>query len=124
MADGTRLKKVKLRGLESYGMMMSERELGISPDHEGIVLLDDTYGVGRPVEEYFPVSETVLEIDVMPNRPDLWGMIGISRELAAILQTGFSIPQPSFETDGEPTSEYGLRVEAEDRSEERRVGKE
>jgi phenylalanyl-tRNA synthetase beta chain len=114
MADGTRLEKANLRGLESYGMMMSERELGISPDHEGIVLLDDTYAVGRPVEEYFPVNETVLEIDVMPNRPDLWGMIGISRELAAILRTGFSIPQPSFEMDGEPTSEYGLRVEAED----------
>ncbi|MDQ3795395.1 MAG: phenylalanine--tRNA ligase subunit beta, partial [Actinomycetota bacterium] len=61
MADGTRLKKVRLRGLESYGMMMSERELGVSPDHEGILLLDDSYAVGRPVEEYFPVSETVLE---------------------------------------------------------------
>jgi phenylalanyl-tRNA synthetase beta chain len=114
MADGTKLKKAKLRGLESYGMMMSERELGISPDHEGILLLDGSYEVGRPVEEYFPVSETVLEIEVMPNRPDLWGMIGISRELAAILRTGFSIPQPSFEADGEPTEAYGLRVEAED----------
>jgi phenylalanyl-tRNA synthetase beta chain len=114
MADGTRLKKVRLRGLESYGMMMSERELGVSPDHEGILLLDDSYAVGRPVDEYFPVSETVLEIDVMPNRPDLWGMIGISRELAAILRSGFSIPQTFFETDGEPTEVYGLRVEAED----------
>ncbi len=114
MADGTRLKKVKLRGLESYGMMMSERELGISPDHEGILLLDDSYVVGRPVEEYFPVSEIVLEIDIMPNRPDLWGMIGISRELAAILRTGFSIPQAAFETEGESTEAYGLRVEAED----------
>jgi phenylalanyl-tRNA synthetase beta chain len=94
MADGTRLKKAKLRGLESYGMMMSERELGISPDHEGILLLDDSYEVGRSVPKYFPVSETVLEIDVMPNRPDLWGMIGISRELAAILQTDFNVLQP------------------------------
>ena len=114
MADGTKLRKVRLRGIKSYGMMMSERELGISPDHEGILLLDDSYAVGHPVEEYFPVSETVLEIDVMPNRPDLWGMIGISRELAAILQTNFSIPQPSFETDGEPSEAYGLRVEAGD----------
>ena len=114
MADGARLKKARLRGLESYGMMMSERELGISPDHEGILLLDGAYEVGRPVEEYFPVGETVLEVDVMPNRPDLWGMIGISRELAAILRTEFNIPQPSFEADGEPTDAYGLRVEAED----------
>jgi phenylalanyl-tRNA synthetase beta chain len=114
MGDGMKLERAKLRGLESYGMMMSERELGISPDHEGILLLDESYAVGRPVEEYFPVSETVLDIDVMPNRPDLWGMIGVARELAAILRTDFRIPEPSFETGGEPTEAYGLRVEAED----------
>jgi len=114
MADGTKLKKARLRGLESYGMMMSERELGISPDHGGILLLDGSYAVGRRVEEYFAVRETVLEIDVMPNRPDLWGMIGVARELAAILQTDFRIPEPSFDVGGEPTGAYGLRVEAED----------
>jgi phenylalanyl-tRNA synthetase beta chain len=114
MADGTRLGKAKLRGLVSYGMMMSERELGVSPDHEGILLLDDSYEIGRPVEDYFPVGETVLEIDVMPNRPDQWGMIGVARELAAILRTDFRIPEPSFEADGGPTGAYTLRVEAED----------
>jgi phenylalanyl-tRNA synthetase beta chain len=126
MSDGARLEKAKLRGLESYGMMMSERELGISPDHGGILLLDDSYAVGRPVEEYFPVNETVLDIDVMPNRPDLWGIIGVARELAAILQTDFRIPEPSFETGGEPTTAYTLRVEAEDlcpRYDLRRVSK-
>jgi phenylalanyl-tRNA synthetase beta chain len=114
MSDGTKLKKAKLRGIESYGMMMSERELGVSSDHDGILLLDESYEVGRPVGDYFPVGETVLEVDVMPNRPDLWGMIGIARELAAILQTDFRIPQPSFEADGEPTVAYTLRVEAGD----------
>ncbi|MBD0355477.1 MAG: phenylalanine--tRNA ligase subunit beta, partial [Rubrobacteraceae bacterium] len=114
MADGRKLKKAKLRGLESYGMMMSERELGISPDHGGILLLDDSYAVGRPVLEYFPVSETVLDIDVTPNRPDLWGMLGVARELAAILQTDFRVPEPSFETGGEPTAAYTLRVGADD----------
>ncbi len=114
MADGTKLKKAKLRGLESYGMMMSERELGISADHGGILLLDGSYEVGQPVAEHFPVGETVIDIDVTPNRPDLWGMIGVARELAAILQTDFRIPEPSFETGGEPTSDFGLRVEAED----------
>ena len=72
MADGTKLRKAKLRGLESYGMMMSERELGISADHAGILLLDETHEVGHPVADYFPVGETVLDIDVTPNRPDLW----------------------------------------------------
>jgi phenylalanyl-tRNA synthetase beta chain len=114
MDDGTKLKKAKLRGLESNGMMMSERELGVSNDHGGILLLDESHEVGCPVLDYFPVGETVLELDVNPNRPDLWGMIGIARELAAILRTDFRIPEPSFETGGAPTDEYGLRVEAED----------
>jgi phenylalanyl-tRNA synthetase beta chain len=114
LADGRKLEKAKLRGLESYGMMMSERELGISNDHEEILLLDDSYEVGRPLEDYFPIGETVLEVDVMPNRPDLWGMIGVARELAAILKTTFRIPEPQFETGGKPTGEYGLQVEAED----------
>ncbi len=114
MADGTKLKKAKLRGLESYGMMMSERELGISADHEGILLLDEAHEVGRPVADYFPVGEIVVDIDVTPNRPDLWGMIGVARELAAILQTAFRVPEIPFETGGEPTGAYGLRVEAED----------
>src|SRR5829696_1869732 len=114
MADGTKLKKAKLRGLESYGMMMSERELGISSDHGGILLLGDYYEVGQPVADYFPVGEAVLDVDVMPNRPDLWGMIGVARELAAILRTDFRIPEPSFQSDGEPTVAYTLRVEAGD----------
>jgi phenylalanyl-tRNA synthetase beta chain len=112
MADGTKLRKAKLRGLESYGMMMSERELGLSADHGGILLLDDSYEVGHPVAEYFPVGETVLDIDVTPNRPDLWGMIGVARELAAILGVGYRIPELSPATGGKPTADFGLRVEA------------
>ena len=114
MADGTKLRKAKLRGLQSYGMMMSERELGISNDHGGILLLDDGYEVGRPVAGYFPAGETVIDIDVTPNRPDLWGMIGVARELAAILRTDFRVPEISFTAGGKPTAAYGLRVEAED----------
>jgi phenylalanyl-tRNA synthetase beta chain len=114
MADGTRLRKAKLRGIESYGMMMSERELGISPDHEGILLLDEGHDVGRPVADYFPVGETVLDIDVTPNRPDLWGMIGVARELAAILKVDYRTPEPVLQTGGKPTSDFGLRVEAGD----------
>jgi phenylalanyl-tRNA synthetase beta chain len=114
MSDGTKLGEAKLRGLKSYGMMMSERELGISADHGGILLLDDSYEVGRPVADYFPVGETVLDVDVTPNRPDLWGMIGVARELAAVLKTDYRVPEPSFEAGGKPTHDFGLRVEAGD----------
>jgi phenylalanyl-tRNA synthetase beta chain len=111
MADGTKLRKAKLRGLESYGMMMSERELGISADHEGILLIDETHEVGRPIADYFPVRETVLDIDVTPNRPDLWGMIGVARELAAILKVDYRIAEFSLQAGGKLTSDFGLRVE-------------
>ncbi len=114
MADGKKLKKAKLRGLESYGMMMSERELGISGEHGGILLLDGGYEVGRPLADYFPVGENVLELDVNPNRPDLWGVIGVARELAAILKTEFRTPEPRLVTGGSPTEDYTLRVEAPD----------
>ncbi|MGI8648787.1 MAG: phenylalanine--tRNA ligase subunit beta [Rubrobacter sp.] len=111
LADGTKLKKAKLRGLESYGMMMSERELGMSNEHDGIMLLDETYETGKPLTDYFPVNEVVLDIDVTPNRPDLWGIIGVARELAAILKTDFRVPELDFEAGGKPTSEYMLQVE-------------
>jgi len=114
LADGTKLRKAKLRGLESYGMMMSERELGISADHAGILLLDEAHSVGRSVADYFPVGETVLDIDVTPNRPDLWGMIGVARELAAILGVGYRIPGFVPQTGGRPSADFGLRVEDED----------
>ena len=93
---------------------MSERELGISNDHEEILLLDEHFVVGRTVSDYFPVGETVLQLDVNPNRPDLWGMIGVARELAAILRIGFRIPEVVFDAVGEPSRAFGLRVEAED----------
>ena len=115
LADGVKLKKAKLRGLESYGMMMSERELGISPDHEGILLLGDGYEVGEPVGSYFPVGETVLDLEITPNRPDMMGMIGVARDLAAVLQTSLRIPEiPELMDGGSSTGEYGLRIEAED----------
>jgi phenylalanyl-tRNA synthetase beta chain len=114
LADGTKLRKAKLRGLESYGMMMSERELGISANHDGILLLDEEHVVGRPVADYFPVGETVLDIDVTPNRPDLWGMIGVARELAAILGADYRVPEFAPQTGGKLTADFGLRVDDED----------
>lgn len=125
LAGGRKIGKAKLRGLDSHGMMMSERELGISADHAGILLLDGGYETGRLLSDYFPIGDTVLEIDVMPNRPDLWGMIGVARELSAILHTAFSIPEPRIFSGGPPTADYGLRVEDRDlcpRYDLRRVG--
>ena len=56
----------------------------------------------------------MIDLDVNPNRPDLWGMIGVARELAAILGVDFRIPEPRFEPTASRPSDYGLRVEAPD----------
>jgi len=80
------LAKVKLRGVESCGMLCSERELGLGEGHEGILVLPPDAEVGKPLPEVLPVQDWVLEIDnkSINHRPDLWGHRGIARELAAI----------------------------------------
>lgn len=80
------LKKAKLRGVESFGMICSERELKLSEEHAGILVLPADAEVGKALTEVLPVQDWVLEIDnkSINHRPDLWGHRGIARELAAI----------------------------------------
>ena len=70
MPDGTRLKKAKLRGQESNGMILAEDELGIGTDHDGIIVLDDDLVPGTPLEDVLPIATDVLELEITPNRPD------------------------------------------------------
>ncbi len=78
--------KVKLRGVESSGMLCSERELGISDDHDGIMDLPKQYQVGSPLQEYIPY-ETVIEVELTANRGDCLSVLGIAREVAACYHT-------------------------------------
>lgn len=77
------LKKTKIRGIESCGMMVSEREMGLGEDHNGIIDLPDTAQIGTPMAEIFHLNDPVIEINVTPNRPDCAGVRGIARDLAA-----------------------------------------
>jgi len=83
MPDGTRLKKAKLRGVESHGMILSERELQLSEDHTGIMVLDDGVAPGTPLAEVVQISTDVLVLEITPNRPDCLGIYGVAREVAA-----------------------------------------
>lgn len=76
----------KLRGIMSYGMCCSGRELSISEDASGILELPDSWEVGKDIKEYLPIEDIIVEIDnkSLTNRPDLWGHYGIAREVAAI----------------------------------------
>jgi len=73
----------KIRGVESHGMMCSERELEMSEDHDGIIDLPEDAPVGAPFADYAGLNDPVIEIGITPNRPDALGVAGIARDLAA-----------------------------------------
>ncbi len=84
MPDGTRIRKAKLRGVASEGMICSERELGLGDEHDGILALDIEAAPGSPAADVLPLGEPVLELEVTPNRTDCLSLYGVAREAHAI----------------------------------------
>lgn len=101
--ERVQLKKAKIRGVTSEGMVCSERELGISERHEGIMVLPADAPVSTPLDEY--IGDTVLDLNITPNRPDLLSVIGIAREVAALTGTAFNTLDISYTESGEPIAE-------------------
>jgi len=97
------IKEAKLRGVESFGMMCSQRELGIGEDHTGIFILPDYVKVGEPLESVMPIEDAILDIEITSNRPDAMSVVGIAREAAAILEAKFlyQAPKPNLAVKGE-----------------------
>lgn len=85
MPGDFKIKKGKLRGVESLGMMCSGRELGISQDHDGLLILPEDAPVGKPIKELFK-PDTIIEVEVTPNRSDWLSHLGMARELAALAE--------------------------------------
>ncbi|MDP9266354.1 MAG: phenylalanine--tRNA ligase subunit beta [Chloroflexota bacterium] len=81
----------KVRGVPSEGMVLSERELGIGEDHEGILLLDAAAAVGEPLAD--ALGEAILALELQPNRPDCLGIVGIAREVAALTRQALREPE-------------------------------
>lgn len=90
----TTLKRAKIRGVDSYSMACSEKELGISEDHEGIIFLDEDAPVGMPLVDY--MGDAVFDIAITPNIARDANILGVGREIAAI--TGQELRMPSFDT--------------------------
>ncbi len=90
----TKLKRAKIRGVDSYSMVCSEKELGISDEHEGIILLDDDAPVGTPLADY--MGDAVLDVSILPNMGHAASVIGVARELAALL--GRKMKAPNFQS--------------------------
>ncbi len=89
----TTLKRAKIRGVESYSMACSEKELGISDAHEGVIILDDDAPVGQPLADY--MGDVVFDITIMPNIARDANILGVAREIAAL--TDKKLKPPSFE---------------------------
>lgn len=94
------LKPAKIRGVSSRGMICSEKELGISDNHEGILVLAETAVKGTPLAEH--MGDTVLDLDVTPNRPDCLSVAGIAREVAALTGQKTHIPEIAYEETDNP----------------------
>jgi len=97
LGEQFKVKKAKLRGEVSFGMLCSERELGISEDHSGLMLLPSDATPGMPLNEFLD-SDTVVDWEITPNRPDWLSHIGIAREIAAVADTRGSLRLPSVDT--------------------------
>lgn len=88
-----KIKKAKLRGVESNGMICAEDELGLSDNHDGIMVLDDSIEAGTPLKDLFGYEDTVLEADITSNRPDMLGHIGFAREFTLFTGNEYKLPE-------------------------------
>ncbi|PKO50324.1 MAG: phenylalanine--tRNA ligase subunit beta, partial [Betaproteobacteria bacterium HGW-Betaproteobacteria-21] len=88
------IKAAKLRGVESFGMLCSERELGLSDEHGGLYALPDDAPVGVDIREYLALDDTLFTIKLTPNRSDCLSLTGVAREVAAL--TGVALVRPVF----------------------------
>jgi phenylalanyl-tRNA synthetase beta chain len=98
--DPTELKAAVIRGVESAGMVCSEKELGLSDEHEGIMVLADDAPVGMPLASY--LGDIVFDLDLTPNRPDLLSMMGVAHEVAALTEGVVREPSVEYEEKGKP----------------------
>ena len=110
---GFTIKKAKLRGVESFGMLCSARELRLSDDHAGILELDPALKPGTPLRDVLPPPETVLDLEITWNRPDCLSIIGIAREFAALLRRPLRLPSLAFVETDEPVERF-VQVRVED----------
>jgi phenylalanyl-tRNA synthetase beta chain len=116
LPGGTKIEKAKLRSVESSGMLCSARELGLSEEASGLLILDRNVAPGTPVAKALGLEDVLLEVNVTPNRPDALSHVGIAREVAAATGTKVRLPRPALAEAGAPASDaVKVRIEAPER---------
>ncbi|MBM28105.1 MAG: phenylalanine--tRNA ligase subunit beta [Halieaceae bacterium] len=92
LPGGIKIKKAKLRGVESQGMLCSGAELGLSDDHDGLLSLAADAPVGMPIEDYLDLNDQLIEIGLTPNRADCLSVMGVARDLAVMTDQPLKAP--------------------------------
>ena len=110
---GITLKKAKIRGVESLGMLCAKDELGLGEDHSGLLVLEASLKPGTPLAAVMGPPETVFELEITPNRPDCLSIIGIAREVAAIYGKPLKMPSIELKESSEPIGK-SVSVEVKD----------
>lgn len=105
------LKGRPVRGVMSDAMLCSEKELGISEEHEGIIILEDDAPVGVPLRDF--MGEVIFEIAITPNYARALSIVGVAREVAALTNTPLTLPDPQVQADG-PSVEGRVQVTIEE----------
>jgi len=114
LPDEFKIEKRKVRGVESYGMICAEDELGLGENHEGIMVLDKNLEVGTPLKEALNLDDVIFEIDILPNRAhDCLSHIGVAREVAAILEKSIKYQALSIKQD---LKESSLSIKVEEKN--------
>lgn len=116
LADGSEIKKGKLRGVVSNGMFCSEEELGIAGDEpvHGLMILPTDAPLGMDIKEYLNLNKSILDFDITSNRPDCLSMVGMARETAATLGTTYKMPNFNYEVKCNENINDVLKVEIND----------
>lgn len=92
LPNGLTIKRAKIRGEESQGMLCSEQELAISDEASGLMELPDETQIGAPIVETLGLDDVVLELEITPNRPDCLSMIGVAREISVVTENSLRLP--------------------------------
>ena len=113
LPGGTTITKARLRGVESFGMLCSARELGLSEDASGLLILAPDLRPGTPIASALQLEDVLFEVNVTPNRPDALSHLGIAREVAAALGIPLKRPAAAPHEQGPPAAEaIKVRIEA------------
>jgi phenylalanyl-tRNA synthetase beta chain len=110
LPNGLVLERRKLRGELSEGMILAEDELDLGTDHTGIIVLDDALEAGTPLDDVLPLVDEVLDLDPTGNRPDLFAVYGVAREVAALLG-GELAPMPGEDPEQEGDEPFGIGID-------------